>query len=81
MYKNLRWKFLAIVAVAGLAIWSFTPPSQKIRLGLDLKGGMHLVLAVKTEDALRVETETASEQLQAAAQGRRASSSAARWIS
>jgi len=65
MYKNLRWKFLTIAVVAGLATWAFTPPSQKIRLGLDLKGGIHLVLAVKTEDALRVETETSSEQLRA----------------
>jgi preprotein translocase subunit SecD len=66
MYKNLRWKFVTVVVVAGLAIWSFTPPSQKIRLGLDLKGGIHLVLAVKTDDALRIETETAVEQLRAA---------------
>ena len=65
MYKNLRWKFLTIAVVAGLATWAFTPPSQKIRLGLDLKGGIHLVLAVKTEDALRVETETSSEQIRA----------------
>jgi preprotein translocase subunit SecD len=65
MYKNLRWKLLVIAAVTGLAVWSFTPPSRKIALGLDLQGGMHLVLQVKTDDALRIETETASEQLPA----------------
>ena len=66
MYKNLRWKFLVIAAVTGLAIWAFTPPSRKVKLGLDLKGGVHFVLGVKTDDALRLETETSSEQLRTA---------------
>ena len=34
-----------------------------MRLGLDLRGGVHLVLQVQTDDALRVETETSAEQL------------------
>src|SRR6187399_2616327 len=63
MYKNLKWKLVAILVVTGLAVWSFTPPSRKISLGLDLKGGVHFVLAVQTNDALKLETETASEQL------------------
>jgi preprotein translocase subunit SecD len=66
MQKNLRWKLLIIAAVTGLAIWSFTPPSRKIALGLDLKGGAHFVLQVKTDDALKLETETTSEQLRIA---------------
>ena len=66
MYKNLRWKLLTIVGVAALATWSFVPPAEKVRLGLDLQGGVHLVLQVHTDDALRVETETAAEQLQQA---------------
>ena len=33
-----------------------------IRLGLDLKGGVHMVLEVQTDDALQVETETRSDQ-------------------
>jgi preprotein translocase subunit SecD len=66
MYKNLRWKILSIFAVAAIAVVAFYPPGSKIRLGLDLKGGLHLVLQVKTDDALRVETETSSEQLREA---------------
>jgi preprotein translocase subunit SecD len=66
MYKNLRWKLLVIAAVTIAAVWSFTPPSQKVRLGLDLKGGVHFVLQVKTDDALRLEVETTSEQLRTA---------------
>jgi len=62
MYKNLRWKLIVIAAITLLAVWLFSPPKQKIRLGLDLQGGVHLVLKVQTDDALRVETETTSEQ-------------------
>jgi preprotein translocase subunit SecD len=67
MQKNLRWKLLTIAIVAGLSIWSFTPPSRKVALGLDLKGGAHFVLEVRTDDAVRLETETTSEQLRVAA--------------
>ena len=66
MYKNLRWKLLSILAVALIAIVAFYPPQTKVHLGLDLKGGLQLILAVKTDDALRVETETSSEQLREA---------------
>jgi preprotein translocase subunit SecD len=47
MYKNLRWKAITIVAVAVLAAVSFYPPKDKIKLGLDLQGGVHLVLMLK----------------------------------
>jgi preprotein translocase YajC subunit len=36
---------------------------QGMNLGLDLKGGVHLVMRVQTDDALRVQTETTVEQL------------------
>ena len=37
---------------------------QQLKLGLDLKGGVHLVLRVQTDDALRVKTEQDSARLQ-----------------
>jgi len=61
--KDIRWRLILIAAVIGLSIWSFYPPQTKIKLGLDLKGGVHLVLRVHTDDALRVETETTVERL------------------
>jgi preprotein translocase subunit SecD len=64
MQKNLRWKLLIILGVIALAVWSFTPPSRRIHLGLDLRGGVQFVLKVETDDALRVETETAAQELQ-----------------
>ena len=66
MYANLRWKVLAILAVTVLAVWAFYPPSTKVKRGLDLQGGVHIVLRVHTDDALKLETETAAEQLREA---------------
>jgi len=63
MSKNLRWKIVVTLAVTALAVWAFYPPREKVKLGLDLQGGVHLVLRVETDDALRVETEAASERL------------------
>jgi preprotein translocase subunit SecD len=63
MNKSLRWRILAIVGVVAVCAWAIYPPSQTVRLGLDLKGGVHLVLKVQTDDALRLETETAMDRL------------------
>jgi preprotein translocase subunit SecD len=57
MKKDLRWKVILVLIVIGLAIFLAYPPSEKIHLGLDLEGGMHLVLEVATEDALSIETD------------------------
>jgi preprotein translocase subunit SecD len=76
--QNLRWKVLTILAVLVvfgavgvypiLAAWKGLPApgwlkEKQLKLGLDLKGGVHLVLRVQTDDALRLETETESERL------------------
>ena len=65
MYKNLKWKVLAIAAVAAIGIYAFVPPSKKVKLGLDLKGGIQMILKVNTEDAVELATETAAEQFRA----------------
>jgi preprotein translocase subunit SecD len=63
MNKNLRWKVITILAVVAVAVFLFYPPSQKVKLGLDLKGGVHLVLRVQTDDALKFETELTAEHV------------------
>ena len=63
MNKNLRWRVLTILGVVALAVWAFYPPSEKVNLGLDLKGGVHLVMRVQTDAALRIETQTTVERL------------------
>jgi len=47
MRKN-RWKIILIIGIIALSVWAIYPPSKKIRLGLDLLGGMHLILEVDT---------------------------------
>ena len=49
-WRNLR--VLVIVLIVAVAAWYSYPPSKRIRLGLDLKGGMHLVLGVDLKKAL-----------------------------
>jgi preprotein translocase subunit SecD len=82
-YKNLRWKTITILAVViifsavgvypilaqrfGLPAPSWLMAKQ-LQLGLDLKGGVHLVMRVNRDDALRISTETAGEQLREALQ-------------
>jgi preprotein translocase subunit SecD len=63
MAKNLRWKLLVILGVVGLSVFAFYPPDRKLHLGLDLKGGVQLVLRVETEQALKVETDTTTDRL------------------
>ena len=63
MAKNLRWKVLIILGVIALSVFAFYPPDQKVSLGLDLKGGVQLVMQVRTDDAVRIETETTSDRI------------------
>jgi preprotein translocase subunit SecD len=63
MGKDLRWRTLLIVVIVGACLWAIIPPAKKIRLGLDLRGGVHLVLRVNTDDALRLETVTTMERV------------------
>jgi preprotein translocase subunit SecD len=41
--------FSIIAAVVGLSLWVIYPPQRTILLGLDLNGGVQLILRVKTE--------------------------------
>ncbi len=64
MKKGLRWKILltlAVMVVSTIVAW---PIQKKIKLGLDLKGGIHLVMQVMTEDAVTMETDQEILRLQ-----------------
>src|SRR5215467_1593311 len=72
MTKRIRNRLLVIVGVTALSIFLFAgfPPSvskikERVRLGLDLKGGTRLVLQVVTDDAIRAETDETIESLKA----------------
>ena len=64
MKKNLRWKVILVLAVIALSLFLSFPPDKKIQLGLDLRGGVHLVLQVMTDDALNRETDQVIIRLQ-----------------
>lgn len=49
MSKNLQTRVLITLGVILLALFFALPLDQRINLGLDLKGGMHLVLKVETD--------------------------------
>src|SRR6266545_3268383 len=57
MKRNLLWRGLLILGILAIFVAGAYPLNKKINLGLDLRGGMHMVLQVHTEDALRAETD------------------------
>ena len=63
MRKQLRWRVLAVAGVTAVAVAMLWPPADTIRLGLDLRGGVHLVLGVRTDEGLQVEAETEARRL------------------
>lgn len=69
MQKNLKWKLILILAFMAICAYFFVSPKEKgklfsrLNLGLDLKGGMHLVLQVVTDDALDQELRQDAERI------------------
>lgn len=70
MQKNLRWKLILILVLMLICIYYFISPRAKgspllsrLNLGLDLKGGIHLVLQVVTDDALNQELHQDAERI------------------
>ncbi len=74
MQKNLRPKATLIAAITLASLYGITglPKSkdelianwtQNIKLGLDLRGGSHLVLQVQVQDAFRAEADVTIERL------------------
>ena len=78
MNKNLGWKVIVIVGtllfflfgIVGIPDkWSgnglLAALQNRIHLGLDLKGGTHLILQVQVNDAVNVDSDNAVERLKA----------------
>jgi SecD/SecF fusion protein len=49
MDKYYKWKVLLIVGLLAFSFWKAYPPEQKINLGLDLQGGVQLLLQVEMD--------------------------------
>ena len=68
--KNFSWKLIIVFAVIVAAIIYVLPtfkpglwPYRQINLGLDLQGGMHLVLEVDTAKAVEGQVERISQEI------------------
>jgi len=57
MSKPLAWKLVLIAAVVLVAAAFGFPPRERINLGLDLRGGSHILMQVDIESAVRYETD------------------------
>ena len=60
---GIRTRFLIIAAVVAWSVWIIYPPQRTIPLGLDLNGGVHIVMRVKTDEVLRLGTQSAADRL------------------
>src|SRR5579862_3262513 len=78
MNKNIQWKVITILGVLVIfaavgvypivaLMYGIKQPAvlmqHQLKLGLDLKGGVHLVLRVQTDDAVKLESDIESERL------------------
>jgi preprotein translocase subunit SecD len=68
--KNLSWRAVSVIVVIIVSVVYILPtinpslwPHKKINLGLDLQGGMHLVLEVDTEKAVESTIERISQEM------------------
>jgi preprotein translocase subunit SecD len=63
MPRNL-WQRVILVAVVILgSVWYLYPPKRTLNLGLDLQGGIHLVLGVEADKHVASQTDRAAEDL------------------
>jgi preprotein translocase subunit SecD len=60
---NRKFRWLIIIAALALSLFFMLPLNKKVRLGLDLQGGMHVVLGVDTEAAVFSRLETMAYQI------------------
>ena len=60
--KNVGAKLFFILVIVAICFYVSTPLSKKIELGLDLKGGMHLIYKVDTEKLTAEQSKGASER-------------------
>ncbi len=66
MRRNLWFRIGLVAAVVLVSLWYLYPPKKSINLGLDLQGGIHLVLGVDTSKAVSTQTERAAEDFKTA---------------
>ncbi len=66
MPRSLWIRTAVVVVVTAISVWSLYPPRKTINLGLDLQGGIHLVLGVEADKAIATQTDRAAEDVKGA---------------
>jgi len=66
MPRHLRVRVGLVLAVVAVSIWYLYPPKSAINLGLDLQGGIHLMLGVEADRHVASQTDRAAEDLKSA---------------
>jgi preprotein translocase subunit SecD len=66
MRRHLWLRTGIVLAVIAASVWYLYPPQKTVKLGLDLQGGIHLVLGVDLDKALAVQVERTADSLRAA---------------
>ncbi len=56
MDNTLKWKTGLVAILVVFSLWASYPIKEKINLGLDLQGGVHLLMGVDTKKAVMNET-------------------------
>src|ERR1043166_195118 len=70
MPRRLWFRIGLVAVVLVVSLFYLYPPKKRINLGLDLQGGIHLVLGVEADKAAASQTERAAEDFKAALERR-----------
>jgi preprotein translocase subunit SecD len=63
---DIRLRLLIIISLIVVCLFLAYPPRETINLGLDLKGGIHLVMRVNTDDAVKAEVDLSTARIRTA---------------
>jgi preprotein translocase subunit SecD len=64
-FGDVRVRMTITIGGIALCSWLIYPLGQTINLGLDLKGGIHMVMRVRTDDAVKAEIDLTAERMRA----------------
>src|SRR5262245_40820648 len=66
MPRNLRLRIGLVLVVIAVSVWYLYPLKSSINLGLDLQGGIHLMLGVEADRHVASQTDRTAEDLKSA---------------
>jgi preprotein translocase subunit SecD len=66
MPRHLRLRIGLVLVVVAISVWYLYPLKSSINLGLDLQGGIHLMLGVEADRHVASQTDRAAEDLKTA---------------